>query len=201
MSSLNPDSSRRRWHDNRGELSEAFDLLDSIPPDAIALIADGITAKAEKDFQARDLLRSLSSLGSDKVLALYKSKNRMRSYDKDPDLHRIVNNFFVLPEDNQKALAKQFLGFTDIVIDYLAVCDSFGLEPHPGELENIRRCFVEDGLQAARQYLVEVHGEYHEQIGEPEELTDENQPAATAKAPAHETVITDEGGMKIRQEP
>jgi hypothetical protein len=188
------DHPRRRWHDNRGELSEAFELLDSIPKEALPLIADAIIARAEKEFRASDLLRSLSSLGSEKVLALYKSKNRMRSYDKDPDLHRIVNNFFVLPDENQMELASQFLGFTDMVIDYLAVCDSFGLEPKEKELESLQRRFVDEGLTSARQYLAEIHGKYHEEIGEPETTGEE----MTVSAPTN--LVVDDTGMKIRNE-
>lgn len=195
----NPDhhsSEKRRWHDNRGELSEAFDLLEHIPTDTIPLIADGIIAKAEKDFNAGELLTALKSMGSEKIMALHKSKKRQRSYDHDPNLTKIVNYFFVLPADNQDKLATQFLEFTELVVEYMATCDSFDIEPDQNQLAQLRDLFVETGSNSARDYLEAIHKPYHDAI-----QSDAPIPIQPTEPSRQQIVGDSDGGMKIKKQP
>lgn len=173
---------RQRWHDNRGDLSTAFDMLTDIPKEVLPLIADGIILKADKDFNAEALLRSLKSLGSEKVMALYQSRKKRREYDQDPDLFRIVNHFFVLPEQNQDKLARDFIGFTDLVVEYMATCESFDKKPLEKELHEIRNHFVNNGLESASKYLHTLHKDYEKIVNEDE---------------TSQVVITSEKGMKV----
>ena len=187
---LNADRPRRRWHDNRGDLTLMVDLLEHIPEEVIPLIADGLTAKANKDFQASEILSSLKSLGKDKIMALHQSKKKQRSYDKDPNLHNIMTHFFVLPDKIQDVLASQFLMFTERIVDYLAVCDSFGLEPQQEELRRMRDLFVEHGADAVDAYLAKIHKPYLDKL-----MAEESEDALPK-----EQIAEDQGGMKIRGE-
>ena len=152
-----PSGQGQRWHDNRGELSRAVELLESIPPEIRHHIAEALTGKADKDFNAGEILTSLKSLGKEKILALHQTRKKRRSYDQDPHLHKIVNTFLVLPDDAQEGLAATFLEFTDLMVDYMANCDCLDTEPSEQDLLEMCKRFIEEGPQAVRGYLVDIH--------------------------------------------
>ena len=150
-----------RWHDDRGDLTEAVNSLEQIPPEMLHLIAEAVTEKGQHDFEVEALLKSVKSMGSKKVMALYASKKKRRSYDQDPKTHELVNTFFVLEPRNQDRLARDMLDFTDHVIEYVATCEALDEEPDPRQLQRIRQIFVAHGNEAVAKYLTAI---------EPEEL-------------------------------
>ncbi len=183
----------QRWHDNRGELSRAVELLEAIPPEIRHYIAEALMGKADKDFNAGEILTSLKSLGKDKIMALHQSRKKRRSYDQDPNLHQIVNTFFVLPEDAQEGLAATFLEFTDLMVDYMANCDLFGQEPNPTDLQEMRTRFVEEGPLAVRNYLAEIHEELYRI------LHTEEAPNTPANSPNVALPVQVDDGMKVKK--
>ena len=125
----NQPTQSRRWHDGRGELSEAIELLESIPEDIRPYIADALTGKAERDFHAQDILDSLKSLGKEKIMSLHQAQKKRRNYDQDINLHQIVNTFLILPEDAQESIAADFLEFTSLMVEYMANCEHLNWNP------------------------------------------------------------------------
>jgi hypothetical protein len=103
-------------------------------------------------------------LGKEKIMALHQARKKRRSYDQDAHLAEIVNTFFVLPEDAQEGLAKDFVEFTELVVEYMATCDSFELAPSEQELVRMRDAFVESGAAAVRSYLHEIHQPFYEKL-------------------------------------
>lgn len=184
----------KRWHDNRGELSEVIALLELIPLEALPYIVEGISQRAEQQYQLSSALQTLKTVGQDKVLALYKSKNRRRSYDRDPDLHKIVNYFFVLSEEKQEKLANELLRFSEYLVDYLATCEAFDLKPKPEELDEIKRRFIQQGPQPVQEFINGIHGEYHRLMT----MEDGVETLPTPAVPKSQTVIEHESGMRIR---
>jgi hypothetical protein len=152
-----PEHKRLRWHDNRGELSEAIDLLESIPIEVRPYIADALTKRVYQQFQAGEILWGLKSLGRDKIMALHQARKKRRSYDKDVHLAEIATTFFMLSEDVQEVFAKDFLEFTGLVVEYMANCDSFELVLSEEELARMRDTFVESGAAAVQAYLHQIH--------------------------------------------
>jgi hypothetical protein len=159
MSDEKPEQ-HRRWHDNQGELSTLMDLLDTIPEQIRPLIAQALTERTDQDFG--ELLGSLKSLGKEKIMALHQAAKKRRSYDQDPNLHQIANTFLVMPEAHRQGFAAHFLEFTSLMVDYLATCDTFGLEPQQAELCRMRDLFVDTGADAVRDFLQEIHQPYYE---------------------------------------
>jgi hypothetical protein len=151
----------RRWHDNRGELSRLVDLLEAIPPEVRRHVADALTGKTNKEFNAGEVLSSLKSLGKEKIMAMHQAGKKRRNYDQDPNLHQIVNTFFVLPDEVQEGTAMSLLAFTDAIVEYMANCDAFDLEPNAGEMDRMRDLFVADGPLAVNAYLLELHQPYY----------------------------------------
>jgi len=177
----------RRWHDNRGDLSKTVELLESIPQEVRPLIALALTDKANRDFNAAEILSSLKSLGSEKIMMLHQSRKKRRAYDQDADLQKIVTTFFVLPEDAQDSLARDFLAFTELIVEYMANCDSFALEPKEAELVHMRDLFVMSGADAVRAYLAELHQPYYKIIN-----------SAEAPEEPKSTLIQGDQGLRIR---
>jgi len=183
----------QRWHDNRGELSRAVELLEAIPPEIRHYIAEALMGKADKDFNAGEILTSLKSLGKDKIMALHQSRKKRRSYDQDANLHQIVNTFFVLPEEAQEGLAATFLEFTDLMVDYMANCDLFGSEPNPADLQEMRTRFIAEGPSAVRRYLGEIHEELYRIL-----QTDDAAAPSSVSSDAALPVQVDDG-MKVKK--
>lgn len=160
----------QRWHDNRGELSVAVELLESIPPEILPYIAAGLSDRMEREFNASAILSGLKSLGKDRVMALHQSQKRRRSYDQDPHLHQIVNTFLVLPEESQEKVAAQFMDFTALMVDYMATCDAFGVAPKSEDLDKMRQYYVETGPSSVKDYIATIHKSYNQIIASEESL-------------------------------
>lgn len=177
---MTEESSRfRRWHDNRAELSLLIALLEEIPPEVLPLITDALTEKADQEFQVGALLNSMKSLGAEKIMALHKSQKKQRSYDQNQYTHKIANYFYMIPEAEQESFASRFLEFTAIMVEYLANCDSFELQPEEAHLRKMRDLFVSQGEIPVRDYLMEIHQPYYERLlaadPEPPSLTETSQ--------------------------
>jgi hypothetical protein len=184
----NLPENNRRWHDNRGDLSKTVELLESIPEEVRPHISAALTDKANQDFNAAEILRSLKSLGPEKIMMLHQARNKRRAYDQDADLQKIVTTFFILPEDAQDTLARDFLVFIELMVEYMANCDSFELEPKESELVQMRDLFVHSGAEAVRAYLNQVHQEYYKLLDSESEIARE----------AKSTLVQGEQGMRIR---
>lgn len=176
---MSESTKQQRWHDNRGELSLAVELLESIPPAILPYIAAGLTERADKEFNASEILSGLKSIGKERILGLHQSHKKRRNYDQSPELHRIVNTLLVLPEDEQEAVAAQFVDFTSLMVDYMATCDAVGAAPKEEELQTMRQHYVQDGTQGVQTYLNKIHQQYNQLL-----LADEpdKQPAVVLNA-------------------
>lgn len=175
---MSESTKQQRWHDNRGELSLAVELLESIPPAILPYIAAGLTERTDREFDASAILNGLKSLGKERIMGLHQSHKKRRSYDQSPELHRIVNTFMVLPEEEQESVAAQFVDFTSMMVDYMATCDAVGAVPKEEDLHKMRQCYVEEGTQAVQAYLSQIHQHYNqlllseEAVSQPEVVLD-----------------------------
>lgn len=158
---MSESTKQQRWYDNRGELSLAVELLESIPPAILPYIAAGLAERTDREFDASAILSGLKSLGKERIMGLHQSHKKRRSYDQSPGLHRIVNTFMVLPENEQEAVAAQFVDFISMMVDYMATCDAVGVMPKEEDLHKMRQYYAEDGTQAVQSYLRQIHQHYN----------------------------------------
>jgi len=189
----NQPNPNRRWHDNRADLSLMIDLLEHIPKDILPLITEALTQRADQDFKISEILGSLKSLGPEKIMALHQSRKKRRSYDQDPHTHKIAHYFYVIPEAEQETFATRFLEFTGMLVEYMANCESFSLEPQESELRKMRDLFVDSGENAVRDYLHELHRPYYEML-----LADPSEPIALTDPAA---ITQTDQGMLLREKP
>lgn len=131
----------RRWHDGRGELSQIIDLLVTLPLPFLVAMTQAIRARADACWETRELLKSL---GTEKILALHKSKRKRRRYDQNPDLHQTVNLFLALPPASQDTLAGESLQLLQVSAQFIAGCHHWQLDAAQ-EVPKLTAAFVSGG--------------------------------------------------------
>ncbi len=150
----------QRWYDKHKSLGKCIELLESFPPEIQSIIAEGIITLSERECQAHEILQSLKSMGAEKILGMYKSKNKRRSYDNDPTLHRAMTYLYVLSEENQLFMASQIMDLLNYIYDYLKTCKAFEADPTVEEVASVTRTFVDSGSSEAKQFLEQVRTEF-----------------------------------------
>ncbi len=173
---------QRRWFDQYESINTALTKIQTLPSDFQTIVSSGVNVLAERNLEADEKLKSM---GTQKVLALHKSKNRHREYDQNPELHRTMNYLLILPDESREHLGNQFRDITTTVVEYVEDCNATNQDPKKTEVEGMTQTFVDtDGsLEATRTYIIELHPEF----------------VRLRKWPKpKEEVFEDDGGMKIR---
>ncbi|MEB3286232.1 MAG: hypothetical protein VKJ04_01890 [Vampirovibrionales bacterium] len=154
-----PPLRNNRWYDKQQEVKQSIELLGAFPEEILSVMSEGVNSVIERDYNVNELMRSFRSLGQDKVLALYKSKNKLRTLDQNPSMHKTVNYLFVVAEENRKAIAVRVLELVGTVHDYLQICKETGLTPTIEHIARIGEAFVAKGNVEARDMLEDVRRE------------------------------------------
>lgn len=156
-----------RFYDRDANVSRAVELLLLLPFEMQSIIADGISSIAEQEFRAHKLMRELKNLGSEKVLALYKSKQRKRDYDQNPAVHKAVNYLLVLSDENRVWIAQRIIGLIGCLHDYLSSCRSFSVLPQRETVDSLTGIYVECGPDEVKAYLKTIEAEFVSQGARP----------------------------------
>ncbi len=145
-----------RFYDQEPSVSRAVELLLIFPDDIQTLIASGISSMAEQAFQVNDLLRELKSLGTETVLAFYKSKQRKRNYDQNPVVHKALNDLMVLSPENRTFLSRKVLGLMTHLHDYLSICKQYAVEASLTIMQEAIQLYVQHGSAEVTRHLRHV---------------------------------------------
>jgi hypothetical protein len=179
-----------RFYDQDTNVSQAVELLLVLPQDMQSIIADGISLIAEQEFRANELMNELKSLGTEKVLAVYKSKQKKRAYDKNQAVHRAINYLMVLSENNRLWISKRIVGLMAYLQDYLKTCRLYSVQPTQQSVDQLTTVYVKFGPDEVKSYLKAVEAEFISQ----------GRQKATTQGHMVE-VIMDEGiGLRIRSD-
>ncbi len=182
-----------RFYDRDVNVSRAVELLLVLPFDLQSIIADGIAFIAEQEFRANELLRELKSLGTEKVLAVYKSKQRKRDYDKNPAMHKAINYLMVLSDDNRLWMAKKIVGLVAHLKEYLQTCRLYSMSPTQQGVGSLTRAYTHQGAEEVKLYLKAVEAEFIRQG-----LRKIH--AVSAAAPLDEIILEQDIGLRIKIE-
>ncbi len=173
----------KRWYDKNPATSKALSFMFELPDGMMVIVCDGIIHLVERDLKEKEDLRSYRSLGSEKVLALYKSKQRNRNYDKNPTVHKMVNYLYQLTDENRQFMAHHLLTLIRLVQTYLEACQK---NDYPSQLDDVREVVstyvfknsteAESMLESiiARLTLPQNSGESLEEVAKDLRLTDTN---------------------------
>jgi hypothetical protein len=127
--------------------------MEQFPEQVLAIVAEGASYLAEKECQASELLRSLRSLGAEKVLALYHSKHKRRNYDQIKPYHQLINYFYVISPENQQLLANRVIELVSYIYEYFQACKTYQNTPRIEEVSTLTRHYTQQGKQEAQQFL------------------------------------------------
>lgn len=142
----------RRFYDKEPTVSLAINTVLTFPKIFQGAVAKGISLVAIKDFHANDKMSHLKSLGKDVILPLYKSKQKKRFYDSNPDIHNALNYLRVLSPEERIITSTKLLEISHYLEHYLNVCESSTFEPQMEKLQNIRDLYVMRGEGDVKQY-------------------------------------------------
>lgn len=175
----------KRFYDGEPNTKQTVDLMLKFPDEFQTVLANSMSMIAEGDFKADEILNDLKSLGTEKVLALYKSKQKKRAYDKNPSFHRAMNYMMVMTPQNRQAISGKVLNLMGHVQEYLQHCKDNNIPPTVTTVEKLAEVFVRDGGDYAKHFLNEV------KAGVAPEEADKN---------LHENVQEEGQGMRIKGE-
>lgn len=159
---------KRRWYDKHQKLYQAVTLLGTFPKTIQPIIGEGASLIAERRFHAHELMASFRSLGSEKVLGLYKSKNKRRPTDQIAQVHKAINYMYILPDENRFFMAGHVLELVHVVYGYFNVCKEFKAAPASGHIQRLSDTYVDHGYQRALElndrYKVEFNRVYGDRV-------------------------------------
>lgn len=144
---------KKRFYDAEPATAQAVHLMMAFPGEMQEVIAGGVGVIAEREYQARELMQNLKSLGSDMILALYKSKQKKRGYDQNPVMHRTMNYMMVLTPQNRFFISERVVEMVGFVQDYLKICRDYTASPTLSTVESITDVYVQQGPEESRQLI------------------------------------------------
>jgi hypothetical protein len=192
----------KRWYERQPKLALAVKLLIKLPDEIRSILGDTMMLLANKEFEATKYIEG-RSLGGEKVLGLYKSKNKRREYDQNETLHKAMNYLYILSEENQDFMADHILKLLEYVQKYFASCQEFKAEPSLEDVATIANMYVESGAADVELFLKNLRDEFYVSL-----LRNNNQKITAAipatgepEAEIKEKVTTqdDTTGMRIKK--
>ena len=136
---------KNRFYDQDPLVSQAVSLLLMLPGEIQTMAADCLSRIAEAEYRADELVRDAKTLGSDKILALYKSKQKKREYDKNPSIHRALNYLMLLTEQNRQLISYRIVGLISHLQAYLKSCRMFSILPTIEQMTEVCNTFLKLG--------------------------------------------------------
>jgi len=142
-----------RFYEKNPTVKQAVTLLFKFPPDVRSILARGFCAIAESDFDAHIVIKDFKRLGKEKVLALYKSAQKRREYDRDPYLTKAMNYLMILNPDQQFFISVKLLDLIHVVRDFMVVCKQHAVRLQLAMVEKITHMYVHCGRKEAEEFL------------------------------------------------
>lgn len=165
MESTPPSNPKRlRWYDRNPRLSVAVQLMMVFPDEFKTIICEGISLLAEREFKVNELIYQFKSLGSDKVLSLFKSKQRKRDYDEHPAMHQTMNYLYVLSDEHKTFMANHIISLVEVVQDYLRLCQRARHAPESQAVGTLTNAYVNTGRDSARVMLKQFEARFIETV-------------------------------------
>jgi len=155
-----PEHPQQRWYDQDEILAKSVRLLSTFPVEIQRMIAGGIVELSNQECHAEDLMQDLRSLGAEKVLGIFKSKRKRRSYDMVQEVHQALNYMFILSEEDRMLIARQTIAMVTRIYDYLKLCREFEMAPQPEVVSALIRGFIDRGVGETDRLLNQLRENY-----------------------------------------
>jgi hypothetical protein len=187
---------RQRFYERDPSLKQAVETMLLFPEDIQEIIAAGFSEIAQRDYQLKEILDNLKSLGADTIMAFHKSKRKQREYDKNPVVHKAMNDLRVISPENQVLLARRTLELMGCLQNYLKLCKQFNMPPRKDILQSIAVAYIDGCVHQANMQLNQVGRKFEEQRPTQTRavLPQQNKPPLASS----EAVRSKEDGMRIK---
>jgi len=200
--------SKKRWYDQQATVSKSVTLIESFPVEFQVILGESILSLAENHCQVKELMAELKSLGPEKVLSLFKSKSKRRSYDNQQELHQAMNYLYVLPDESRIYIATHIIALTNYFYEYFKICKEGGVQPSANIARQVSKAYLEGDLHDPNIFLtvvrkhIEVSNHYSFEYTNQPNPEDTANPVekATKTSVYDEKLASDRQGMKISLE-
>ena len=197
--------SKKRWYDQQATVSKSISLIETFPQEFQVILGESILSLAEDRCQVKELMAELKSLGPEKVLSLFKSKSKRRSYDSQQELHQAMNYMYVLPDESRIYIATHVIEMANYLYEYFKICKEGGVQPSANIARQVTKGYLEGDLHDPNIFLTVVRK--HIEVSSHYSFVFANQPqqeeAAERATKTHsydEKLQSDRQGMKISRE-
>ncbi|WP_303673482.1 hypothetical protein [Vampirovibrio chlorellavorus] len=153
---MEPDTNstpKARWYEAEEEVALSVEMIVGFPASHKTLMGSILSRLADKHCQASHLLQNPRTLPPEKVLSLFKAKNKARSYDKIESVHHAMNCLFVLPEAERSRVATEVITVVDHIMEYFAICQYTHQPVDTAILQGIADSFIADTLKDTVTHL------------------------------------------------
>lgn len=150
------------------------------------MIAEAVILLAEREFAADKRMANLRSLGPEKVLGIFKSKNKRRQADQNPNVHQAMNYLYVLPEEDQRRIADRMIEIINHIFEYLQICSQARIAPLAETVGDLTRIYVYEGTEETTRQLNRLRQQAMAEL---------NQAAAAGEKITHQ-----EGSLRIQRD-
>ena len=199
---------KKRWYDNDPVLRDEVYRFLSLPLEIQAIMAEVLISIANELYQTESMIKNVKSLGAVKVLSLYKSKNKRRSYDMTPITHKAMSHLSVLPDQGVKEITGTLREMNNAIEEVRQLFYSQGKEAPSEEIRAVLISYSQNGSHAASGYLEHLQEKMPSLISsgklkpakEPLPRLDDDSETKSGKSAEHsqESVDSGETGMRIR---
>lgn len=160
--------SERRWYDTDPSTSHFVKTIQVFPEPVQAVICKALINLADLKFKAGERLLNYKSMGKNKLLSMYASKNRRRAYDQSPMTHRIMHYGQFLAPSEKDYLIEKANGVVSMTTDYLGHCKTFQEPPTLQVIGELADEYLDKGESAAQDYLKQIQGTFEGKQDKPE---------------------------------
>lgn len=140
-----------RFYDQDPVVSKAANLVLNLPEEVRTLVAVCLISLSERRFGALTLMGNFKELGSDKVLSIFKAKEKKRTYDRNLAVHKAFNCLLVISEKDRRVLSGQVIEMVDVVSAYQRFCALKGSSVNIRLVEALLTSYVKLGSMGANK--------------------------------------------------
>lgn len=148
-----------RWYDQVDEIASGFGMLNKIANQShtlLDILLASVEVLAERDCNVQERMEMLKTIGADKVMALYKSKRKLRKMDQHPRLHKVVNYIYIMDENERTYMGSSIQGMVLVIADYLQWCRNSKEQLSPLLVQHLCKNYVEYGNGGAQHILNDI---------------------------------------------
>lgn len=154
--SPNDSGKRERWYDADPTSANTIGWLIAFPIQVAQILAMSLNQMADQLHYQQAEAEALKSIGADKVLSLYLSRQKRRMSDQNPELFTFLNRLKSLQGQHQQSLMSHTTALVTGTRLYLKFCVNEGIAPSSRVLEGLIDSYRRQGIKALENELRSV---------------------------------------------